>query len=142
MNAFRNGATFDVNWQAQNAQGSMRATTGQGTEMGGSFSMQGTLSENSNEAGLTKPFYALISGEGTEDSPMVVEIKVAAAPGETKWQDFRDSSKGFLAADSKYTYKLNYDPNNNVFSGELPFSYSNKHGPRAPVKFAWQPTAP
>lgn len=139
VGSFSNGAMFDIVWQGGDMRGRLWATIREGVEMGGVYSFEGTLYEDSSKSGLAKPFSATISGEGTAEAPITVTIKTAYAEGEPKHYRHRDSGQGFLTPDAKYEFELQRTESQADFVGDLKESFMFTFGPKGPIRFLWKP---
>jgi len=134
-----NGAEFAITWQAQNARGRMAAEIISSAQIGDSHSLEGTLHENLDFTGTKKPFSAVVSGTGTEEDPVILNIKAPPSENNLRHYQHKTSSLGFLAGNASFNYQLTFSSARNVFEGELESSYYYHYGPEGPVMFLWEP---
>ncbi len=134
-----NGAEFAITWQAQNSRGRMAAQIASSVQIGDSHSLEGTLNENLDFTGTAKPFSAVVSGTGTEEDPVILNIKVAPSENDLRYYQHRTSSLGFLAGNANFNYQLSFNSARNVLEGELESSFLYNYGPEGPVMFLWEP---
>jgi len=123
-------------WQGKAARGEVGIRFGDRVKIGNSYSISGVLFDPAKPS-TEKAFSATTSGDGSDKSPFILEVKVVDGPGvvlkNSEWGGARETTLGLLHSGTRYVVPLVFSADGPFFSGEIPESFRTRHILRGPV---------
>jgi len=126
------GKTFIATWQGLESRGNLGLRFGKGTQLPNGYSMEALLFVPSQRE-YSKDISAVLLGEGSEESPFIIELRVPRHQSNVYARHHEDGSGiGFVTGDASFTLGLVVNEDDGSMTGTL---QQGNYGPRGPVQF-------